>query len=174
MAVKYRRETLSREALHHGHRYEIRPGQGGPRARRRLLFIYFAVIVLAAGSLVFHYLSQNQINRWLPERPGQALVLEKHTTPGTYGPRHLLRVRLFVPAATGDEAAFLPEDFPDRDAAIGPKEFEQDVETPQQDWESVSAGARLRASYQINIRRTDVMIRALYLDHLDAAPAALP
>ncbi len=176
MPVKFTRDSIS--GAHHApaNRYEIRPGQSGPPARRRLLFIYVALIVLAGASIVVHFLSTNRINRWLPERPGTAVVVEK--LPATdESPRYRLRIRVEVPAATPDEAALLPDEYPDRATALGPQELDDIVETPEADWASVEPGTRLRASYQLNIPRSKVVVRALYLDHLDKAvdpESALP
>jgi hypothetical protein len=149
-------------------RYEFRPGQSGPGARRRLLIIYFALVALAGISLMVHFVLTNQMNRWLQERPGPAVVLEK-LAPGDTTPSSgfALRIQVLVPEATPEEAALLPEDYPDRENAIGPQELEDVVETPEADWASVDVGTRLRASYQINIRRTKVAVRALYLDRLN-------
>lgn len=174
MAVKYRRETLSGPQGAPSNRYEIRPGQSGAPARRRLLYLYVAIVVLAAASLVVHFLSENRINRWLPERPGQAVVEEKISgDPGTR-PRYQLRVRVLVPPATPEEAALLPEDHPDRDEALGPQELYDEIETPEADWAAVEPGTPLRASYQINIPRTKIVVRSLYLDHLNSGTAGAP
>ncbi len=169
MAVKFRRDSLAAAEPPHN-RYEMRPGQSGQPARRRLLYIYVVVVVLAGASIVVHFLTKNQLNRWLPERPGEAVVVEKLAPEGDGPAAYRLRVRVAVPAASPQEAGYLPEDFPERDEALRARELEDDVVTPEADWQSVETGTRLRASYQLNIPRTKIMIRALYLDHLGSAP----
>ena len=180
MTVKYRRQTLSGGSHDPAGRYELRPGQSGAPARRRLLYIYLAVAILAAASLLFHYLTTHRMSRWLPERSGTAVVVEKLAEGSGSETRYSLRVRVLVPAASPAEAALVPEDFPDRDEIVGPRQLEDTVATPFEDWSSVDAGTRLRASYQINIPRSGVTIHSLYLDSLDDsrdpgdAPSALP
>jgi hypothetical protein len=168
MTVKFRRDSLAAAAPPRN-RYEFRPGQSGPHARRRLLYIYLAVIALASASLVFHFLGANRLNRWLPERPGEAVVVEKLSDDRDGATVYRLRVRVAVPPASPAEADLVPEDYAGRGEAIGPHELEDVVTTPQVDWAAVEAGTRLRASYQLNIPRSKIMVRALYLDHLDAS-----
>ena len=174
MAVKYTRETLSGPQGAPSNRYEIRPGQSGAPARRRLLVVYAAVIVLTGASLAVHFLSQNQLNSWLPERPGEARVVEKLEEDAGGRTRYLLRVAVRVPPATPSEAALLPENHPERDAVLAAKQLEDTIETPEADWRSVDVGTHIRASYQINIPRTKVLVRGLYLDHMDKGDETLP
>jgi hypothetical protein len=138
------------------------------------MYIYLAVAILAVASLMFHFLATHRAGRWLPERSGPAIVLENLSKPGATGTRYTLRVRVLVPPASPEEARLLAADEPDRDELLGARGLEDTVETPVEDWNTVEPGARLRASYQINIERTRIIVRALYLDHLDPSPRAEP
>jgi len=168
MAIKYTREEFDYEAGASRNRYEVKSRLGTGDPKRRLLFIYMGLLFAAFVIFLYQYLVGARMSRWLPERSGDAVVVEKDVERGEDGRRHLLVVNVLVPEASATEAGYV-EDGPERAARIGPLEFLEIVEVPEADWESVEAGAELRVRYLINMQRNEILVRSLYLDRFGSS-----
>jgi hypothetical protein len=107
-------------------------------------------------------LTAARVDRWLPARPGDAVVLGKAEADG----KPVLMVRVAVPESAPAEATLLPASLPGRDAMIAAKTFEATVPVTGEQWRTIEVGARVRALYQINARRSDIFVTGLYLDKL--------
>lgn len=132
-----------------------------------------AAIVLATSVLAWAAWSASvsRLDRWYPGRSGDVLVLEK-TKRGAPGAEEFsLRVRLDVPPASPADAARIPANVEGREALIGPRTFALEVPVERAKWDAVEPGVRLRAMYQLNVRRTEAFVRTLYLDALGTSKA---
>ncbi len=142
-----------------------------PSSHRRFLILTSAAIslVVLAGSLVWtaRTLQANRLNRWLPERSGGAVVLEKTKR----GDDCLLQIRLNVPAASPTEASFIPEGVNGRDAMLAARTFDTAAHVDQAQWDAAEPGMRVRAVYHINAGRSKVFVPTLYLDAMDSGAA---
>ncbi len=165
MTVKYTRRTATEQAGHPPNRYEVQRRLGPSNPRHRLLVIYIGIGLVSIILLLYHLLSKDRTRQWLPERRGEAVVVDKDTIDSADGgeTRYLLQLRLAVPAASAPEAAYVPEGTANRESIVGPRAFTEVVETTADDWASVDVGTRLGASYQITASRDRIRIRSLDL-----------
>ncbi len=139
--------------------------------RKKIVAITAAVAALLAVAVFLVWaarsLTASRVDRWLPARAGDAVVLEKAKLEE--GPTLLVRVE--VPAASPSEAALLPMDLAGREAMLTAKTFEKWVPVGADKWDTIERDARMRAMFQVNVRRSDIFVTGLYLDALttDAA-----
>ncbi len=145
-----------------------------PKQHHRPLVITstIATIVVLVGAVVWtaQTLQSHKLNRWLPERAGNATVLSK----GERGADLMLEIRLDVPPASPAEAALIPEDTEGRDAMVGAHTFETSVHVDRAQWDAAQPGTRLRAMYHINAQRSEVFVPTVYLDAMDAGATPQP
>ncbi len=138
--------------------------------RRKLAAIGIAIALLLSVAIFLIWAGQSltasRVDRWLPERAGDAVVLAKVKPGGT----PVLLIRVEVPEASPAEAALLPASLDGRDAMLGARVFEKPVLVSAEQWDTIEPGAPVRAMFQINVRRSDIFVAALYLDAL--APGA--
>jgi hypothetical protein len=107
-------------------------------------------------------LTAARVDRWLPARPGDAVVLGKARAED----KPVLMVRVEVPEAVPAEAALLPAAMAGRTDMVQAKTFDATVPVTEDQWRTIEAGARIRAMYQINARRSEIFVTGLYLDKL--------
>jgi len=138
--------------------------------RRKAVAIVLAVVGLFSVAVFLVWagksLTASRVDRWLPARPGSAVILNKASADS--GPALVVRVE--VPEASPAEAALLPSELDGRAAMLPARSFEATVPVTVEQWETIEPGARVRAIYQINVRRSEIFVSALYLDTLSPEP----
>jgi hypothetical protein len=139
---------------------------------RRLWKWLLAAFLLAAlaGALAWaaRSLTASRLDRWHPGRSGDVVVLEKLMSGSPGAEEYALRVRLEVPAASPADADLVPPTVEGRVELLGPRTFEMEVPVDREKWDAVAPGARLRAVYHLNVRRSDAFVASLYLDTFGA------
>jgi len=108
-------------------------------------------------------LQSNRLNRWLPERSGSAVVLDKTQR----GADLFLRIRLAVPAASPAEATLLPDGAAGRETMLAARTFDATAHVDRAQWDAAQPGMRVRALYHINVRRSAVFVPTVYLDSME-------
>lgn len=142
--------------------FDSRSLLGTKRRKRTAILMAIAMLLGVAIFLVWagKSLTASRVDRWLPARAGDAVVLAKVKEDGA----PMLMVRVEVPEASPEEAALLPADLAGREAMLPARAFEKSVPVTAEQWDTIEVGADVRAMYQINVRRADIFVAALYRD----------
>jgi hypothetical protein len=138
-----------------------------PAYRRPLVLVSAAVTIVILGALLVwmtRSLQSSKLDRWQPERTGNAEVLEKTRR----GEDFILQIRLEVPAASPADAALIPADADGRNAMLPARTIDAAVHVDREQWDAAEPGMRVRALYHINVRRSDVFVPTVYLDAMEA------
>lgn len=153
--------------------FSERTAPAPPQHRRPLVIastIVTVIVLIGAAIWTERTLQSHRLNRWLPERAGDATVLDKSER----GADLLLEIRLEVPAASPAEATLIPEDVEGRETLIGVRSFDTTVHVDRAQWDAAQPGTRLRAMYHINAQRSEVFVPTVYLDAMGAGAAPQP
>ena len=159
MAVKYKREGHEQEPFS----WDVK-GRSPKNTRQRLLFIYIGLGAASVFLLMFQYMGKNALERWLPERNGEGVVIEKILETDDNGvASFFLAIEVNVPPASELEAGYLMGENDDVAVRSGERVLGQKMATDPVSWEAVSEGTVILVDYQINMQRDDIIIRGVSL-----------
>jgi len=161
VAIKYRRDGIQKRTAGSRNPYVVRSRIFPTDPRRRLIVIYVGIIVMTIFILVFHLVSQNLKEDWLPPRNGEGRVVEKRIeNEGTPEAVYLLMLRVAVPAEVGSNQEI--------------HVLTGIVVASEEDWNSVAPGTVIGLQYRTDSAYERLAIDAVYADGAPKAESHIP